>query len=156
MKTKTFFFLCLFMGIGLTKLSGQPAIGKSGSVIVDETFFGFSETVPLNCDFTKLILLEGTVRCHSVLHYSNFDGNPDNWAWIKQDFHGELVLKATNEVFKVNDMFAEEGPNHTLTATGHFNVFGNQGSHYIVNYLWNDWADPTNIIFVSVKCPGGK
>jgi hypothetical protein len=154
MKTKTFLLLCLFMGIGLTKLSAQPAIGKSGNAIFYETF-GFTEKVPLNCDFNTLVLLVGTVRCHTVLHYSNFDGNLDNADWCRQEFHGELVLQATNEVFKVNDIFTVGGP-QTQPGTGHFNVIGNQGSHYIVNYLWYHPVDPNDITIVSVKCPGGN
>jgi hypothetical protein len=74
----------------------------------------------------------------------------------RQKFHGELVLEGSNEVFKVTDIYTEEGPNHTIPGTGHFNVIGNQGSHYIVTYLWDQWDDPANITFVSVKCPGGK
>ena len=41
MKTKTFFLICLLLGIGLTQLSAQPAIGKTGTVIVDEIMSDF-------------------------------------------------------------------------------------------------------------------
>jgi hypothetical protein len=156
MKTKVFFMLCFLLGIGLTKLSAQPAIGKSGSATSFETFIDFAEKVPLNCDPNNIGFLVGTVRCHFVLHYSNYDGIDLDYDWIKQQFIGELVLEATNEVFKVNDILKAEGPNFTQPCTGQFNVIGNQGSHYIVNYLWSDWADPNNITIVSVKCPGDK
>jgi hypothetical protein len=153
MKTKTFFILCLLLGIGLTKLSAQPAIGKSGNWVVDQ-YFEFTEKVPLNCDYNTIVLLVGPVRSHTVLHYSNFDGNLDNADWFRQDFHGELVLQGTNEVFKVSDIFTCKDPTLTLPGTGHFNVIGNKGSHYIVNYLWDNWADPNDITIISVKCPG--
>jgi hypothetical protein len=151
MKTLKIFLLCLFMGIGVTQLSAQPAIGKSGTVIVDEIMSDFYEEVPLNCDYNTIGVLVGTVRAHSLLHYTNFDGNLDNYDWIRQIFHGELVLEATNEIFKVSDIITAKGPNGAHPGPGHFNVIGNQGSHYIVTYLWDG-----NINFVSVKCPGGK
>lgn len=155
MKTKTFLLLCLFMGIGLTKLSAQPAIGKSGNLVYDDTYY-LGYKVPLNCNINTPGFLYGTLRYHTVIHYSNYDGDWLNYDWIRQKFHGDLVLEGSKEVFKVSDIFTAEGPNYTLPATGHFNIIGNQGSHYIVTYLWDDWEDPANITFVSVKCPGGK
>jgi hypothetical protein len=152
MKTKVFLVLCLLMGIGLTKLSAQPAIGKSGNWIRDETF-GYFGTLPLNCDFTNMANITGTVRCHTVTHYSNYDGDVYNFDWCRQEFHGEFTIDATDEVFKVNDIFTLIGP-YTQPGTGHANYIGSQGSHYIVNYLWDDWADPNDITIVSVKCPG--
>jgi hypothetical protein len=156
MKTKVFLLVCLFMDIGLAKLSAQPAIGKSGTMTYLENPVSFGEKVPLNCNYDNIALLTGTVRFLTIVHYSKYDGNPDNWDWCKNDFHGELLLQSTGETFKVSDECTTIGPNQLHPSTGHFNIIGNQGSHYIVNYLWSDWADPNDITIVSVKCPGGN
>jgi hypothetical protein len=153
MKTKTFFLLCLFLGIGLTKLSAQPAIGKSGNYYYRDIFYDFCEKVPINCNINTTDFLVGTVKVHFVAHYSKYDGNDTNWDWCRMQFHGEFVLQATGEVFKVNDIFTMIGP-YTQPATGHFNAIGNQGSHYIVDYLWDNWSDGSDITIVGVKCPG--
>jgi hypothetical protein len=156
MKSKVFLLVCLFIGIGLTKLSAQPAIGKSGNMNYYDDPFSFAEKVPLNCDYNDIDYLVGMVRCHTILHYSKFDGNIDNWDWCKNEFHGELVLLSTGETFIVSDKCTTIGPSESLPTIGHFNAVGNQGSHYIVYYLWDDWADISDLTIVSVKCPGNN
>lgn len=154
MKTKTLLFICLFLGFGLTNLSAQfPEIGKSGNWSFTFIFDGFSENVPLNCDCNTIDVLVGTVRCHTVYHWSNYDGNPYDWDWVRQQFDGELTSQLTQEVFKVKDILKGEGPYSAgIPATGHFNVIGDRGTHYIVNYIW----DMNGMAFVNVKCPGDK
>jgi hypothetical protein len=155
MKTKTFFTLCLLLGSVLTQLSAQPEVGKSGNMIINGTF-DYVGKVPLNCDYGNLVYLVGTVRSHAVFHYSNYDGNVNDFDWSRQEFHGELVLKGTNEVFKVSDEFTWKDATLTQPATGHSILIGNQGSVYIINYLWDNLADYSDITIVSIKCPGGN
>ena len=154
MKTKALLFISLFLGIGLTRLSAQPPeIGKSGNWTMTFILEGFGENVPLNCNCNTIDVLVGTVKCHTIYHWSNFDGNLFDWDWVKQQFDGELTSQSTQEVFKVKDILKQEGPYFAGNpATGHFNVIGDQGTHYIINYIW----DMNGMTFVSVKCPGEK
>ncbi len=160
MKTKTFLLLCLLIGFGLTQLSAQklPEIGKSGSwaftFIWDYTDdWGYGVAVPLNCNYSTIDELVGTVRCHTVYHWTNYDGNPNDWDWCRQTFDGQLKSKLTPEVFQVKDILTAKGPvSAAIPATGHFNLIGDQGTHYIVNYIW----DINGMTFVNVKCIGHK
>ncbi len=154
MKSKAIFLICLFTVIGLTRLSAQiPEIGKSGSWAFTFILGGFSDNVPLNCDCGTIDLLVGTVRCHTVYHWTHYDGNLYDWDWCRQQFDGELTSQLTQEVFKVSDILKVEGPySANIPVTGHFNAVGNQGTHYIVNYV----LDMNGMTFVEVKCPGDE
>ena len=77
MKTKTFFLICLFSGIGLTQLSAQtpPAnINGTGALVDTRVFenFGF----PVFCDGIFADLLTGTIVIQEVIIWKN-------GVWIK-------------------------------------------------------------------------
>jgi len=79
MKTKTFLLLCLFMGIGLTRLSAQKSNYKSGKVVFD------SYMVTLRPDITMDQYLDFLKTKYVPEYDKYFPGSkmiiasPDSW-----------------------------------------------------------------------------
>jgi hypothetical protein len=74
MKTKTFFFLCLFLSIGLTQLSAQT--WTKGSVIAINTY-----TFTLNPDKTLNQMLDFYVNKYIPEYEKNFPGVKEYILW---------------------------------------------------------------------------
>ena len=133
MKTKTFFMLCLIMCMAMSKLSGQSnQNGRDTRTIVYDVVWPFYMLVETDGDVLLEFLTE--MEFHIKEHY--VDGE---LKWLKASYQGEITNSETGEVFWINDK------ERTLTPfqvwDGYFWVFdnikGSQGSHYILQGLWN-------------------
>jgi hypothetical protein len=133
MKTKTFFLLCLLMGIGLTQLSGQT---RTFSYKYDDAY-GVLE-LPVYCSTTgeevDRIIMDD-YSGHILLHLNN--GVP---VWGFTTLMGECHSKTTSEVFT----YKEIDPSHLVSGTTYtviYNLKGNQGHHYLgtMEVKFTDW-----------------
>ncbi len=148
MKTKVLLFICVFLGVGLIQITAQPANGETGSVSFFSTWYGYYVDIPVNCNNNEVERLVGNVTIHTVYHYQNYDQNIFDWVWVRQEFDGEVENSLTHEVFKVKDVLTST--DFLSPATGHFNLKGNQGSHYIVTYIYDGSTD--SFTFVKATC----
>jgi hypothetical protein len=155
MKTKTFILLCLFLGIGLTQLSAQSYVNGTGSI----SYYGVWNDyyVPVySPDGDQVDLLMGPVTYHILDYYKNWE-----WVWRKIEYSGEILsvgfedsygetIGGTGEVFSIKDIWKFDPL--SAIGPGHYNARGNQGSHYLIKYIW----DETNYSFtpVSAVWPG--
>jgi hypothetical protein len=129
MKTKTFFVLCLFIGMATFRLSAQPDLTKS---------FAMKETwmlwTPVFCDGQVIDYVSGIVEANSVYHFA---GGILLWATISS--HGE-VTGQSGEVFKVMEK------DRNIFPLGidpyHINLKGDQGNHYILSLIYDFANDP--------------
>jgi hypothetical protein len=138
MKTKTFLLLFLFLGIGLTQLFAQdsplPKNGETGSVSDRFVWDGYYIPIPVYCGSEEVDMLIGKVDYHWVGHFQNGE-HP----WCHDQFFGEVISSKTGEVFTVKDIFKTD--NFTGIGTGHINLKGSEGSHYILTYIYNGFTD---------------
>ena len=157
MKTKTLIMLCLLSGIGLTQLSAQSYVNGTGAI---SYYYDWNDYyIPVYTPDGDLVdLLLGPVTMHTIDYYKNWE-----WIWRKAEYSGEIVsvgfedsngeiIGGTGEVFSIKDIWKLD----LLSAIGpgHFNARGNQGSHYLIKYIWDE---PTlSFIFVSAVWPGYK
>ena len=135
--TALLLFFCSFSIIA----QSQKALDNRAVVTIEEWTDYWQ---PVICDGVQIDYLTGSVLQHKVYHYK--DGE-----LVKQETHtyGE-VISTGGEVFKLNEKdkeFVTEG-----SVVWHFNLVGNQGSHYIGTMYW----DYINDIFIVDKaiCPG--
>jgi hypothetical protein len=140
MKTKTFFILCLLLGISFTQLSAQNGKNGTGTLNIWWVWNDYYIDIPVNCDNVDIDRLVGKVTVHNVNHYQG----GESWVWVKQHFNGEISSATTGEVFKIKDICSSDSPD---IATGHINLIGNKGSHFIVTYIYDMNSD----IFSFVK-----
>jgi hypothetical protein len=150
MKTKTYFILCLLLGMGLTQLSAQeiplPPNGETGSVSLYFDWDGyFIPDVPVNCDGVVTDYLSGNLTYHQTSHFQNGVNN-----WCKQQVSGELISQNTGEVFKVKDIW--KGDHIALFGTGHINLVGSKGSRYLLNYTFDMASGIQTNTFVKAVC----
>jgi len=122
MKTKTFFVLCLLLGFGLTQGSAQ-------SYSYWEVWDQYA--INVYCDGELVDNLTGETNVHTILHFNN----QDELVWARQQFNGELTSNITGEGFTVTDEFVFD--EIVGTGTGHCNLIGDAGSHYILTYTWD-------------------
>jgi len=141
MKTKTFFLICLFLGIGLTQLSAQNGKNGNGAVTEKVTWDTYYVDIPVNCNNAVVDRLVGPVIMHNVYHYKN-----GLLLWIKQVYNGEVTGTFTNETFSVMDIAKYNLI--SLIGIGHCNLIGNNGTHYLLTYMFNIVTDE----FTFVKC----
>jgi hypothetical protein len=133
MKTKTFFFSCLLLGITLNQLSAQwpnPPNNKNGTGVVivnrvwvwDHTnIFYFWSDAP-----GDLVSLSGTVNAHIEYFYKN--GIPQ---FAKYQVYGEVQSdNPPYEDFKVLEIGTDYDNKGYSDLNLHF--FGNQGSRYVI------------------------
>ena len=129
MKTKTFFLVILFIGIGLIQVSAQN--GKIGTGAVTKPVHFDWDTywidIPVDCNTAEVDRLFGTVAVKGEMFFNEGVFMHENKIFI-----GELTSENTDEVFSVNDHWKWEFPN--LFGTGHLNLKGNKGTHYILIY----------------------
>jgi len=132
MKTKTFFFICLLLGIGLTRLSAQPPDPLPPGVTKTYTW---TQEFPdywavCYCNGELVDNLTGSGRCGFVVHIT--DGKLD---WYSYHFKGEATGSLNpNEIFEIREnaqpLYFDENGN-PIYQTINLNYRGNQGTHYI-------------------------
>jgi hypothetical protein len=152
MKTKTFLLLCLFLGIGLTQISAQdfslPKNGENGSVPSRFTTWYW---LPVYVDGVMVDELGGSVSWHVIIHYK--DGN---MITVFEKISDILITSSkTGEVFTGSEVDRQ----YALDQLGiwHFNLRGNQGTHYIGTLTQTDWSIPPVGIMtvIRVNYPNG-
>lgn len=157
MKTKTLIMVCLLLGIGLTQLSAQSYVNGTGTISYYEGWVDYYIPV-YTPDGDQVDLLLGPVTMHITDYYKNWE-----WTWRKIQYTGEIVsvgfagsygetIGGTGEVFSIKDIWKFDPI--SAIGPGHFNARGNQGSHYLIKYLWDETA--YSFIFVSAVWPGYK
>lgn len=102
----------------------------------------FIPDVPVNCDSVVIDFLIGDVTYHQTSHYLN-----GVFVWCKQQVSGELISQNSEEVFKIKDIW--KGNHIACFGTGHINLVGEIGSHYLLTYTL-DMSNGT-LIFTFVK-----
>ncbi len=138
-----FLWVCLIAGMALTQVSAQNGKAVNGSEV--EYYTWDSYWVPVYCDGEQIDLLTGSVMVHHVAHYQK-----GVWVWGHCQMFGEAV-GSTGEVFSVKD-FARDLQG---IGTEHVNLKGDQGSHYIVSFTFDD-ATGGELMLVRAVCPGDK
>ena len=147
MKTKTSLLVCLFLGILMTQLSAQNGKKGSGSESVKWVWDAYYIDIPINCNEAVVDRLKGSVTVHLIDHYKN-----GALIWEKEQFDGEATSQETGEVFIVKDIFEINAV--TWGMTGHCNLIGNYGTHYVLTYIYYSATDTFE--FVKAVCAGYK
>ena len=145
MKSKTFLFLCLFMGLGLTQLAAQN--GKNGTGAISEflEWDGYiNSPLAVYRDNEIVDYLEGTVSVHSVAIFKN-----NVVLTLNQRLFGEVHSTITGEIFRFHEF--DKCDMTSMLDPFHFNLFGDKGSHYIGFYIWDMANDPDMLNFIYVK-----
>jgi hypothetical protein len=139
MKTKKFLLLCLFIGIGMTKLYAQdwppfvPPDGTKSMTFSSVWTWGYS--TPVYCNNMQVDYVTGTAYAHCVWHYVG-----GVYVWARVSSHG-VATGESGEVFKVQETDKEiESP---LNRYLHVNLIGDRGSHYILFITWDLVNDPS-------------
>jgi hypothetical protein len=146
MKTKTFFLICLLLGIGLTRLSAQN--GQNGTTGSYSERYSWTFDIPVFCNGQQVDLLTGELEWHHKAHFQNGD-----WLTCFVQLFGEAVsvgfidangnkIGGTGEVFDVQAIGKQDNniqPDGTWdwVVIMHANVQGNMGSHYIGTFSWD-------------------
>jgi hypothetical protein len=144
MKTKTLLLLCLLLGIGLIQISAQNGKNSTGSESSKFVWDAYYLDIPVNCNKAVVDRLIGSVNVHLIDHYIN-----GALIWEKEQFDGEAKSQVTGEVFKVKDIFEIDAI--TWEMTGHCNLTGNYGTHYVLTYKYYSATDTFE--FVKAVCP---
>ena len=133
MKTKTLLMVCLLLGIGLTQLSAQNGKNGNGVISLWRVWDGYWQ--PVYCDGVNVDNLTGTVIYHVAVHYKN--GN-----LILENVHYSGVVQSSNttEEFKMSEV--DKVNNIKGILSWHFNLIGNQGTHYVGTITWDMVNDP--------------
>jgi hypothetical protein len=137
MKTKTFLFVCLFLGMAITQVSAQKKPGGSHNVPL---FYTYSGEWPIECDGVLVDKLAGELSFHlSQFCFATPDG--DVTIWAIQKFSGTLTSTWTGEVFEVSEVDKYNIPQKTPEIyTWHGIYKGNRGHTYI---LWGGFNTTT-------------
>jgi hypothetical protein len=135
MRTKTFLLLGLFMGIALAQLSAQPDNHNGTGAVVFK--FGSDMVlaigIPVLCGDQDMNFLVGDCKVHWVDHWKM-----GNWLSFTAVIHGEVTGK-DGEVFKINEVFkTTDVTKSPWIMTWHSNLIGNNGSHYLMYFTWDD------------------
>jgi len=124
MKTKVFFMLCLFFGIGLTQLSAQN--GKNGSGTIKFDFPVVNIYLPVYCEG---VVVDQMFSPGYVLHVTQNFVNGE-LVWYKDKLNGILFTSVnTDEVFKLEAGFDHMSYTKS-TLIWHGNLIGNKGNNY--------------------------
>lgn len=129
MKTKTFLLLCLFLGIGLTQLSGQNTKTYPYTVPI----VGNSYVISIVCNGVEVdqIAYPASYDLKERDHYKN-----DIFKWASGSVtNAQYTSILTNEVFKANDM--EKIDFSTGILVWHMNLSGNMGNHYNLKIVYD-------------------
>ena len=147
MKTKTFMMICLLLGIGLQQLTAQNGKNNSGSESTKFVWDAYYIDIPVYCNEAVVDRLIGSVNVHLIDHYKN-----GVLIWEKEQFDGEATSQETGEVFIVKDIFEINA--YTWEMTGHCNLIGNYGTHYVLTYKYYSATDTFE--FIKAVCAGYK
>jgi hypothetical protein len=142
MKTKTLLLICLFLGIGLTQISGQN--GQKDAPKTYSEWYTTAYPDPVFCDGEQVDVLDLTITSHHIAKYVKGEwlhcfvqstGTAVSVGFI--DENGNKI-GGTGEVFTIKEIAKQD--NNIITATYwewvanlHFNAKGNNGTHYIVS-----------------------
>jgi hypothetical protein len=143
MKTKMLIMLCLFLGLGLTRLTAQPSNPSGTGTIVTNYEEGWVTGV--YCDGVQIDCMHGSGTVHSVDHYVN-----GVWMWeLGVDFHGTGESCWTGEkfTFKEIDRIFLSKPGEWDVVT---HIKGDKGTLFNISFTFlldNNW----NIISSSIK-----
>ena len=143
MKTKTFFILCLLLGMAMTQVSAQKKPNGSHNVPL---FYSTTWWAPIYCDGVLVDWLETTLSFHlSQFCFGTPDG--DVTVWGIQVFSGTATSgTGSGEIFTIHEVDKAYGPNIDPDMwIWHGNYIGNQGHHY---HMWIQWDLLTNEIVV--------
>jgi hypothetical protein len=166
MKTKTFLLLCLFFGIGLTPLFGQQVqvishLNDKGTGTVIYIGSEIPWGTPVMCDGQQVDILVGTINSHQVISFKNGVLKGANERYVGGDFRS--INPNSTEVFKfmekdhAMDLYFVEvdgDPQLCGTDTFHFNIIGNEGSHYEGIGVLD--IQTQSVTIIKANCPGNK
>lgn len=143
MKTKTFVFLCLFLGIGLTQVSAQNGKGGTGSVSYDY-FVDWESAIPVYYDGEQIdVLTAANFYSKTVDHFLN-----GQFAWeIAKISNVTYTSTLTGEKFVANCTQKYNGSTMTFYLMANLN--GDKGNHYILHMVIDGNG---NVIEVSSNC----
>ena len=147
MKTKTLLLLCLLLGMASTQLSAQNGKNSTGSESTKFVWAAYYIDIPVYCSEAIVDRLIGSVNVHLIDHYKN-----GVLIWEKEQFDGEATDPRTGEIFGIKDIFKIDAV--TWEMTGHCNLIGNYGTHYILTYKYYSATDTFE--FVKAVCAGYK
>lgn len=151
MKTRTFFLLCLFMGIGLAQLSAQKGGNGNGT----EAYWLRQEPIEIpifNNEGIEIDVLAGIVDMHFREHF-------ENGVLTRADYNlnGSLESIKTGEVFR----YCETGKQTAYSwepLTG-FSIWterfiGDHGTHVMIQVYvdYSTWE----ITITNIRWPGDK
>jgi hypothetical protein len=136
--------LVLFSSIVMAQ--SQKALDNR-TVVIPGTWPGYWQ--PIYCNGEMVDYLYGEVSNHMIMHFKNGEN-------IRNNIHvfGQVTSGATSEVFTVHEN--DKVDNLTGIATWHFNLVGNEGTHYIGAMTWDMINDPffEDIVVNKAVCPG--
>ena len=124
MKTKTILLICLFIGIGLMRISAQTSVWVEP--IVDNTY-----DIPILCNGEEVDVLNFPLyfELKIIEHMKNAE-----IVWSKYLINNvEYTSKMTGEVFKAHDLEKQYAKGYF---TWRMNLNGNMGNHYIVRMVF--------------------
>jgi hypothetical protein len=131
MKTKTFFLLCLLLGIGLIQISAQER--------AISCYVHISIVMPLSCENKVLIdWVNVDVDGHYVMKLN--DGDWSNWVWKKWRFTGTLTIESTGEVFNLDYVETYDRPIYGLCNVV-WRVKGSFGTNIIATGVYDEIND---------------
>ena len=131
----------------MTQISAQNGKKGTGSESVKWSLGCLLHDIPINCNEAVVDRLMGIVTVHLIDHYKN-----GVLIWEKEQFDGEATGQETGEDFIVKDIFEINAI--TWGMTGHCNLTGNYGTHYVLTYIFYSATDTFE--FVKAVCPGYK
>jgi len=144
MKTKTFFMLCLFFGIGLTQLSAQNSNSEGTKSYSYWMNWGFYADV--KCDGVWVDYIEGELYWHFVDHYK--DGVWEKGVGLGR---GEIRSEKTGENFEIKELDKWSLPKSGIYSCNTF-LKGDMGSNYMIS--WQYWDGQWTIL--RAGCPGNE
>jgi hypothetical protein len=149
MKTKTLIMVCLLIGIGLTRLSGQDGPnGKNGSGS-DSYWMTWGIVTDVFCNGQWADYVEGDVSWHMVDFYKN-----GRLYKIIEEARGVLTSAFSGETFQIKELDKLWNDGEGTTWVCHTYLRGDQGNHYMIDWLY----DYTVGYWVVTKfgCPGNE
>lgn len=97
MKTKTLLLICLFMGIGMSRLLAQNGNNGNGVVSIWDETSDWQDVIAE--DGTVLDVLEYTLQVHAQIHYKNGE-----IFRVDYEGHGTALSSKTGEIFKMSEI----------------------------------------------------
>jgi hypothetical protein len=128
MKTKTFLLICLFLGIGIARLSAQTEVYK----------FNGQGGTPVTCDGINYFILDCSYTLTFLAHIQH-----GKVVWVDGIFNWTATNSSTGEEFKGREQvkgfyhYDSDGNWILETGTDHAVIIGNQGNHYNITYSYS-------------------